>query len=231
MPEEVVSQVLFNEALRQRIALEPDINKQIEIVESALVESHRALSQELNVTRSEVSRRESEIKQLQQLVNAREGDFRKQQEAMRQKDEKIKLLEQKLQKIESKTVELQRILQEKQREDEVGAARRGFVYKIIMSLLGILLLVVTLTVFSHSFIAIATWQIFVGYLAFTLIAWIEFVDRRGTNAKHISEWMLFARFHSIKKWLFSGLGFILIALIENAIGDMLWEPLKQLLLK
>ncbi len=231
LPDEVVSQVLFNDALRQRIALEPNINKQVEMVESALVESHRVISQNLDATRKEILRRENEIAKLQQLIRAKERDFQKQQVEARQKDEQIKLLSQELQKIKSETNELQKMFQEKQHEDKVRAIQRSFVYKAMGYLLGILLLAAILTVFSQSFLAMAIWQVFSVYSALALIVWIMFVDRMGMNTEYIVQWALFIQFRAIKKWLFGGLGFILIVLLENAIGDLIWEPLKRLLPK
>lgn len=231
LPSEVVSQVLFNTALRQRIALEHDINKQVEMVESALVESHKMISQKLTTAREEIVKNESEIGRLQNEIRATEAKLREQQTASRQKDEQIKFFAQELEKMKNETNELKRALKQKQHEDEVKDARETFAYKAMGFLLGVLLLAAILSMFSHSFLPLATWQIFTGYTAIALIGWIVVVDKMGINTEHITQWPLFTRLHTIKNWLFGVLGVILLALLDAAIGDLIWEPIKQILHK
>jgi hypothetical protein len=63
LPKEVVGNILVNRALRQELALEPDRQKQVDLITGALVEENQRVQSELRASSEEIGRLASELDQ------------------------------------------------------------------------------------------------------------------------------------------------------------------------
>jgi hypothetical protein len=222
IPIDTAVSILLSDALRQRIASEPEIEKQIQLVKEELIEEHQKLKTELQETRGEKERLDTEIKEKVETVTTLD-------KTIKEEHEKRELLETKVQQLEEE-IRIQKEEAKKQRE-EVERQRqvRKFAIKwaagpiMLIGLAGgsIAFLLVILTRWPFWWTALSLWSLL-------LMLWLWIIDRQGLKDPTIKEWRPFNVLHKFKKWLWGSLVLLLYCALSGILGNACWEWFKKI---
>jgi len=208
LPPETISQILSNDALRQRLQTETDKESCKEIVRDAIITELQAQfeSKEAELTR-QIQQKDSEILDL-------EKKLREEQERRQQLEEKTKVLSKKVEEMDQETQKLR----ERMEEDETARRRsqesiRFVVHSTVVTLSGILLGYI-LNNFVAKYLGQPRAAILIGVGIFGGWAWcVELIGLRNPAIEN-SSW--FKTFHRFRNWFFKSILAILVALIIEA---------------
>lgn len=218
LPTDVLTGILLNDVLRQKLALEKNVEKQIDLVREALIEENERVRGELRQERLEAERLRKDTVLKSEMVEAleRTSEERKSQ---------LDLAQRELQDSERRRLDLEAKLnriEEELREVKSSAAERQ---QRTAFLGGCLLLLVLLEAAFSVFAYLTKWHwgywrtnIFVWSIA--LGVWVWLADYVGQSKSLIRKWSPFVRFHKLTKWVYGGLA-------TELIGHALWEILKR----
>jgi hypothetical protein len=203
LPKETVRAILLNDALRQRIASERDINKQIELVREALIEEHKSVALKL---------READEKGAK-LAEAVE-------EQKRAIAELARTVEAGAQHIDAARAETEALRFELSGLKEADAARRTrgrFALQWVLSPAVIVSFVVPIGASRFTggwtprfwFWSASSWC-----LCLAALFWV--VERQGSKNPLVASWRLFEQLRRFRKFLYG-------ALILPMLSRMVWE--------
>jgi len=214
LPREAVGSILLNDALRQRLQVEGDLEKHVELVREALIEDSQRIRAELKAAEAKAQ----DLKQRgdQQIEAIRESERQLEEERAYRKD-----LEKRLKEVEAG-------LRSKEEQEQARAQITDFAAKwviaplvvILASGLGISIPVVSLTPWGSlrsALMAAGVWSV-------SLILWVWLVDWRGSKDPFVTRWRPFGFFQAFKARLFAALGVVVLAVFASA----LWELMRSL---
>ncbi len=209
LPPETTTRIVLNDALRQKLRVEDDIAKQVELVREALIEENKKTEQRLIEEKLRNSQLQQDGDKLQtQLSLAIASAHGLTTELERQRAEAV---ESKLaaQRTEEK-------LAAYIRQGEWGSERQKFV--AIWT--GVLAVAVASLLFGLNRLA-ASPEVVVMVLAALAIAWLWFADHAGRRIVAVKEWLLFAAFGRFRVWVYG-------TLLAGALGSATWDGAKHL---
>ena len=218
LPKETVTAIFLNNALRQKLSAEADIEKQVKLVREALIEEHKEAQQRLKEMsekaqrlKRDVDERNDTIQELQQELEVQEHHS---EEIRRSLEERMSQLENKL--------------QAKEEEEEAKKRIQGFIIRwLVAPILLIALSGASVSLFLAKFTRWGFWWTAIGVWSLLLMLWTYLTDRHGLKDPVIRNWQLFRLFHKVKNWLFAVL---LSGILVNALWDWLktWELVKKI---
>jgi hypothetical protein len=204
LPKELVGQILVNKALRQELALEPNVQRQIDLIREAIVEESGKIHSELQATTKERD-------QLAAAVEEHERDIQ---------SLKARLAER--QNAETQIAAPEIVGQpptDRPTADEhtvVYFASSAILLLALFFALTLLALVYWRPTFGITRTALITWSL--GFLI-----WTTLISHLGKKNRRVGSWMPFQRFVKWRNEIF--------ALIIFAVGWDLFESVKNLLLQ
>jgi hypothetical protein len=207
LPPETTTRILLNDALRQRLAIEKDVSKQIELVREALIEENRLSETKLQSERARSAALHVQTKSLESQV----ADQSRQIESLRSQ----------LQEQSSKAVTEASLAE--QRRVEVNmlqrAARARTRRQLFCGAAG-----------STLWIIPFIWYVLDHYRANHILLgsvcggiamlWYVSFKLAGTNMEHISDWRPFVQFSRSS-------GAVISALLLAVAGNAAWDLLKK----
>jgi len=225
LPQEALSSIILNNALRQNLSAETDVDKQIELVREALIEENQKVRRELENTHSRLHDLEVETSKKEETIAKIEDQTRRHKRAIEESERTLaeerkdrKSLEERLNRIETN-------LKDKERKDEEKKRIGQFVVKwAIIPIVIILALGLMASSFTMSLTKWGFWQSTLVVWSLLLILWIKLTDKQGTHDPILRDWRIFVFFHKFKKWFFYFLGAVLLSVIGNAV----WDYIKTL---
>jgi hypothetical protein len=218
LPADVLTSILLNDALRQKLALERNVEKHIELVKEALVEENERVRTQLEKERAETERLRSAVAANSQKVEDLERAKSDRQSQLANAQQDLENSEKTRRDLEQKLGQVERELAETKRNADQRRGRRSFA---VGSLLFLLLLELVFSALAY----ITKWHW--GYLR-TLISawsigfgvWVWLADYLGQQKTIIKAWAPYTHFHRITKWIYG-------ALATELLGHALWEALKR----
>jgi hypothetical protein len=223
LSRETVSAILMKEALRQKMLVEPNVEKQIQLVKEALIEEHKKTENKLQEVKEKtelleqnIGERDKVIKQLQQEVDEKTRKLANAENYINEERPERKSLHDKIVQLE---IDLNLIKEEVKKRNNI----RAFVIKWLTILIGLLFLGGLITYIISKVMTIGLLKTLFLLLLPALMCWIWLVSRNGSQIPLIQEWHVFNKFQNFKKWFFGGLFTLFIALLAKVI----WEIFKS----
>jgi len=221
LPREVVTAILVNEALRQKVALEGDEQKQVELVKQALIEENGKIRSQLTSANEEASRLKRELAQKDRentgLDQRLAEQVSKVAQAERELGEERRLREQ----VEARLERLEQRLNEdriaRQRKREIGTFVAG---STVLLLLALSAPAALLFFWRHPWGSRKA--VVVGW-ALLLLLWTRLADASGQSRPAVKEWRPYVALHRVKGWVF----LFCYTVITGASGNALYDWLKS----
>lgn len=224
LSQETVTSVLLNNALRQKLKVEEDVQKQVELVREALIEEHQQTEQKLRETSEKAARLENEVQTkagtitaLEEMIDERTRRIADYETELTRERKASQSLEEKMAKLESNLEK-----QQKQIEEEgLRKERRWFVTKCVAVAIVFMAAGFLLSVLGQTIVPWPLWKIMVFTEGLLLMLWIGVIDYYGSGNPRITEWKVFMAFQKLKKFLFGGVGL-------GVLGNAAWDWLKRM---
>lgn len=191
LPTETTTRVLLNEALRQKITIEHNVSKQVELVREALIEENRKAEQRTEEARVRVQQLQASADLTQiQLTAARNEVNGLRSELEQQKHESIRS------KAEAAEAEKKFALFIEERRRTRSRATFG-----LFCFLFAALLVLSSWAIIHHFHLGARWSLSLTFI--DAILWLSLTHWIGHKAGDVRGWPIFDKFLGFKSWIYS----------------------------
>lgn len=209
LPAETTTRVLLNDALRQKLRVEDDIAKQVELVREALIEENKKAEQRLNEERLRASQLQQDGEKLQVQLSSAVSEMQGLRTELERQRAEAAENRSAAQKTEEKLAAY--IEQREQR-----TARQKFV----VTWAGIL---------AVAFAAVLVGLLRVGASPRTLVmssaalvmAWLLFADHAGRRLASVREWPPFVAFGRFRVWVYG-------TLLAGVLASASWDGAKYL---
>jgi hypothetical protein len=199
LPEETVVSILLNEALRQRLASEPQVERQIELVREGIIEEHEKLKGKLGEAQTEAARLSREVASRKEAEEA----------------------------LQERVSELESSLQERDEAERTTRERTKFVaLGVLMPLIAASAVALAVGFILSSMVDSVWWQGALASWSLLLMAWLWMVRGVGSRSERIAGWGFFDAFVSVHRFVFATL---LVGLAIAVLGAAVWDYLKDLL--
>jgi hypothetical protein len=223
LSNETITAILVNDALRQKLFSERNLDKQVELIKEALIEQSaladqklKELSQEAKSLEAIVSERDTRIGELLERTKNQEATLRETEDRLRAEKLEKDSLGQRLLRLEDSS-------RFQEGEAEKRARRLSYVTRLAVYLLFMIILGAcgVLIVLRTTNFGIWKTILMISSLLAILLIWLA--DRRGLRDPIINDWQLFKRIHSVKNWLLTVLWTILLSVLGNAVYGWIRE--------
>jgi hypothetical protein len=226
LSKETIAAILMKDALRQKLSVESDISKRVELVKEALIEEHHKIQGKLKEAMGKAER-------LEKQVHEKDDEIKRMSEQIETQGKKLTDTERQLEKERADRERLENRVSQievnNQARKEKELRRRTIAhFAMIWFLLPIVLIGLAGIIIPQYFLRatrLGFWGSAVGIWSFLLIIWVWVTDRKGLKAQATKDWPLFNAFHKFKRWLFWILGAVFLGVFINA----LWELIKRAL--
>ncbi len=229
LSKETIAAILMNDALRQKLAVELDITKQIELIREALIEEHRKIEGKLKeaVEKSdrlikEIGQKDETIKEMEEKIGALQEKLSNAQLQLETAQNKERILEKRINQLER--IESDRIEKQQLRNEIAKFA----IFWILVPIIFIALFGFFVSRYFFIDTRYGFWGPAIGICSLLLIIWAWQVDKAGQKRTRIVGWKIYNIFHRFKKWLSRLLGLILASVLIDALGDALWGIMKKI---
>lgn len=217
IPTETVKKVLLNEALRQKLFAEKDIEKRVELVRESLraegmvsIEKLQKAEAEAEKLKDHIQDQVNSISGLQQTIERYDKELTERGQDLANERDHRRGMEERLREIEEnhrKRLDRQTIL--------------AFALK---SLLALALLIGVPLVLNSSLVGGPRSRMMIDLMEGGLIMpWIWITDRRGQRVPAVNKWRPFISFHEGKNFLFSVL---ILGVVVHIVGAAVWDFLR-----
>jgi hypothetical protein len=216
---DVVSSILVNQALRQEIALEPDVQKQVDLVKNALVEENERARRHLEEVRQETERLNTEVSDKNRVIDQLQSQLAEQGQRVRQLEEQTQRTEN-TEVVAAATAPAMRYID----------AQTQILYFSTAAIFLLLFLLLASPLLSriHGYPADPTRARTVMWAASAFI-WVLAVDWSGGKSGAVRSWSIFVKFHEFKVWLLSLIGFVIGWQIVEKVGGTVLDWAKTIL--
>lgn len=213
LPKETIIGILVNEALRQRIKNETNVEKQIELVREALIEQNLK-------AQAQIDEEKSKNKGYEQILQEKEADITRLRDDLQITRTELAQEREDRQGLSSELASIRQTLETRDKDEFKKRTQQKYV--IIGVIIPFVLLSLAWFVITTKFVNLILYAgIFTGSF---LVVWSWLFDYFGEKNKIISETRSFKVYHSIIKWVLSILGVILIGIMTNALYDSIPSP-------
>lgn len=203
LPAETTTRILLNDALRQKLRVEDDVARQVELVREALIEANKKAEARLEEERLRSSQLQHSQESLRTELSSSSAEVASLRGALQQQGDENK-------------AELEQ-LQNKLREVE-DKARRTEQHRFVLLWMSILVGTVVLLHFVLSFAKVSE-KITSAAIVLTVIALMWAADKTGNKSAGVSEWLPYQRFSRLRRWM-NGL------LVVAPFGNAVWDGMK-----
>jgi hypothetical protein len=239
LPEEAISQMLLDNALRKRIITEKDASKQIELIKDALIQQLKE-TEEKNITIN--AKLEQVSLNLAKTTNNAKFMEEKLQDDLRAKDEQINTLISEVRKLSESTGLLQADLFNSKKEKEElerqaklerkrDKERRKFSVRAIIYCSIALFTSTLLGYFISNKIGSDFTYTAIGLSFFALLIFILIINKEADENPALTEWKPIQKLRLFKNWLLGFLALVGTTLLGKAVEQYVWEPIKNILNK
>ena len=210
LPKETIIGILVNEALRQRIKNETNVEKQIELVREALIEQNQKAQAQIDEEKNKNKGYEQILQEKDEDINKLRDDLQSTQTELAQEREERKSLS-------SELASIRQTLDRRDKDEDIKRAQQKFINIGVVIPFALLLLAWIVISTKYTNLILYAGIITGGFL----VVWSWLFDYFGEKKKYISDTRSFKIYHSLIKWVLSILGVILIGIMTNALYDWL----------
>ncbi|MDQ3903176.1 MAG: cell envelope integrity protein TolA [Thermoproteota archaeon] len=240
LPTETISAILVNNALRQKLSVEQEVDKKARLVKEALVEQHQQAKRQLKEVSRKLLAKEQELAEESRNRQAKEfqlaEEFRERQAKERQLAEEHRdkeLLQARIRELEAtshaekealanRITQLEQSSLAKDQRREIEKHRLLFALKwVIGPLFFILLVGIGTYLLISRLINPRFWWVAITICSVSLMVWAHLTDRSGSKDSNIMNWRFFNAFHKSKKWFFGLLWLLLSGVLVNFLYDLI----------
>jgi hypothetical protein len=204
LPPETTTRVLLNDALRQKLRVEDDIAKQVDLVREALIDENKRAEQRLNEERRRASQLQQDGEKLQVQLSSTASEI----QGLRTELERHRADAAESKSAAQKT-------EEKLASFIAAGERRGARRNFALRWVGILALA-----FAAAFVWLLRSDVRPQTAVITLgaiaVAWLWLADRAGRRAEAVKEWSPFLSLVRVRIWLY---GTLLTGMLVSAAWD------------
>jgi hypothetical protein len=205
LPPETTTRVLLNDALRQKLKVEEDIAKQVELVREALIEENNKTEQRLIAEKLRSSQLQQDGEKLHTEVQGLKAELERQRAEADESKATVRKTE------ESLAAHI--------RERNRSSAIQRFVFRWI----GILISAGAFGLFGLIRLGANSQMLATGFIVLA-IGWLLFTDVAGRRIPAVREWPLFAAFGRFRVWVYSTL---LFGIFLGMLGNAAWDGAKN----
>ena len=206
LPPETTTRVLLNDALRQKLKVEDDIAKQVELVREALIEENKKTEQRLIAEKLRSSQLQQDGEKLHSEVQGLKAELERQ----RAEADESKAI----------TKKTEETLAAHIRERNRSAA----IQKFVSTWVAILISGGALMIFGLIRLGADSQRLVTSSIVLA-IAWLLVADVAGRRTPAVKEWPLFAAFGRFRVWVY---GTLLFGIFLGMLGNAAWEGVKTL---
>ncbi len=224
LPREVVTNILVSQTLRQKLAAEGDVKRQIELVKEALVKENENVRSALASSAEEASHLRQEVAQKDQEIAALGRTLNEQNAKIAQAEAELDRQRNARQELEAR---LGRVEQEIHEESE----RREATKQIRSFLLGsAALLVLALGATAGSLVlwrpTLGFWKASSVIWSVAVLVWMWAADSWGQNRPRVKAWGPYAGFQKAKNWLFGVVALVAAWRLFEFVGATAYEWIR-----
>ena len=208
LPTETTTRILLNDALRQKLRVEDDVAKQVNLVREALVEENKKTEEQLDeeklkgsqlqqareTLQTQLSSAITRIENLRAALEDQQVETAKSRAAAQRADERLAFLEE----------------AERQRERQ----------RFVLVWLGMLAVVGASIIFGLTFVGTSR-RLELAALAGGVLGWISLTERAGRQSVSVRGWLPFAVFERFRIWVYG-------PLLAGALGNAVWDGVKYI---
>jgi hypothetical protein len=210
LPKETIIGILVNEALRQRIKNETNVEKQIELVREALIEQNQR-------AQAQIDEEKNKNKGYEQILQEKDADINKLRDDLQFTQAELAQEREERKGLSNELASIRQTLDRRDKEEDKKRAQQKFIN--IGLVIPFVLLLLIWFIISTKFVNLILYAgIFTGGF---LVVWSWLFDYFGEKNKYVSDTRSFKVYHSLIKWIPSILGVILIGIMTNALYDWL----------
>jgi len=226
LSKETIAAILMNDALRQKLAAESDITKQVELVREALIEEHRRIEGKLQEAVKKSDLLAKEIDQKDEIIRGMAGKIDTLKENLLSTEHQLETAQRSEKKLEERISQLEAIESRRIEKQELRSEIAKFAaFWIVMPVIFIALFGFYLSRYFFMGTRPGFWGPAIGIWSFLLIIWVWLADKKGQKKSRISDWSTFKIFHKTKNWVLRLFGLLLLGVLGNAI----WDSFKKIL--
>ncbi|NWF91434.1 MAG: hypothetical protein HXY46_00835 [Syntrophaceae bacterium] len=208
LTKETITNILINEALRNKLTGVSDIEKEVELVREALVEENKKVREKLEVAESKVNKTKLVISKLQQQIEKSEKQFAEEHQLRMS--------------LETRIIELESRIETIGQQRELSHRRQMFVIRwFILPAAFIILIGLATSSEILRFVSgkVGFWEATIGIWSLFSIIWLWLLARIGSKDSGIKLWQPFIFLHKFKNWAFAVLGALTLKVLASAIWD------------
>ena len=197
LSEQTIGAILMNEALRQKLGSEPNVERQVELVREAVIEEFSRLKGELGQAQAELERLQQEVSD-------------------RARTESV--LTDRIDGLEAR-------LKDEEEQKKATAERRSFLFLCaLLPLAATGALGSALAFVLQLKTGLDLWQSMLGAWSLVLIVWTYAVRLMGGQRTRVASWPLFQLFARAHAYLF---GFLLVTFATSVLGAAAYDFIKS----
>jgi len=219
----VISNILVNQALRQEIALEGDVQKQVDLVRGALVEENEKVRQHLERASEEKERLTLEVSDKNRVIDELKARLAERGEQARSLQEK---LERSKNSDEAEQGTGTGVLSP---HDDLGARMQIFYFSLTSLILLPFLILASSFCLRWLHNPLDAWKAQIVVFSSMAFLWVILVDWFGGRSKAIRSWSVYVKFHQFRIWLLSLIGFVIGWQIVEKVGGTALDWIKEVL--
>jgi len=204
LPQEVITNILVNQALRQKLAVEGDIKKQVELVREALVEENEEVRSMLANTTEEAKLLKREIAEKDEMITSLSRTLDEYTRKLSQTDEDL-----------ARTQAARQI--------------RGFlIWSVLLIVLALGATSAGLVFWKPR---LGFWKTSSVVWSAVVLVWMWLTDWRGQTRPSVKGWRPYAKFHEARKYLFGLVVAVTAWTFYQFVGGVAYEWFKTSLAK
>jgi hypothetical protein len=220
---DVISNILVNQALRQAIALERDVQKQVDLVHGALVEENEKARQHLERASEERERLSLEVSDKNRMIDELKAKLAQQRERARSLEERLELSGDGEGTKQSSATEVLNP------HDDHGTKMQIFYFSLTSLILLPFLFLASSFCLRWLHNPFEPWKAQVVVSGSMAFLWVILVDWFGRRSKAIRSWSVYVKFHQFRVWLLSLIGFVIGWQIVEMVGRTALDWIKAIL--
>lgn len=224
MQTSVISSILVNTALRDKMSVTKDVEKKVRLIKEALIEKHnrttaelRALAERLRLTEEELAIESSNKRAAEVELAGKTSDLGVLQKMV--EDLTAASVAEK-EALSSRLSQLEDSALAKDQQVQLARDRRLFLLKwVIVPLLLVIAVLTPTTIVFSKLTSWSQWRTMLAFYSAGVMLWAAILDWRGSKDPNVNEWPPFTKFKRLRKWIFTILGALILGVVANFVYD------------
>jgi hypothetical protein len=228
LPKEVITTILLDDVLRNKLSFEKDLNKRVEFVKEALIKQaekvHSQFTEEVERIREKLAAAEEEGKKLGSLTQSQHATITQLREQLKEQETSLKAASQQLEEETMARATMSKRVDDLEKHTLNAELRKQQQIVSVKSMVALFLAVIPWIITLVHRSSWSNWGIQTALAGAGLIVWTWFTAVLIKRCPAAKDWQLAQHFLRFKKLLFAALGTVVL----GAIGNAVWEYVKRI---